>query len=119
MTIPSSLPGSLTAGGRKPSVAALPRLKKLSACFAYLDAIRESGITNMFGASLYVEAAFSLRSDTASAVLGAWMKTFDRGTTPTARASAVLAANSASGSPVEIPERSLSPPTPVMDTGEK
>ncbi len=44
----------------------------------YLDALRESGVTNMYGASPYLSRAFrSLRKpEDASAVLVYWMRTF-------------------------------------------
>jgi len=44
----------------------------------YLDELRESGITNMFGARPYVEEEFSdlLDSKQAGEVLSYWMKTF-------------------------------------------
>jgi hypothetical protein len=44
----------------------------------YLDALRESGVTNMWGAGLYLEKAFKeLRKDRkANKVLGYWMETF-------------------------------------------
>lgn len=43
----------------------------------YLDDLRESGVTNMFGARQYVQGAFpELSEKEAGAVLGYWMKTF-------------------------------------------
>ena len=44
----------------------------------YLDELRESGITNMFGARPYVEEEFSdlLDSKQAGKVLSYWMETF-------------------------------------------
>jgi hypothetical protein len=52
--------------------------KKLASYFEYLDALRDSGITNMFGAAPYVMQAFKLNRDKASAVVGAWMRTFGK-----------------------------------------
>lgn len=46
------------------------------AIFDYLDALRESGITNMFGAGPYVERAFGLKRQEARDVLVEWMQTF-------------------------------------------
>ena len=43
----------------------------------YLDDLRESGITNMFGARPYLQDAFpALSEGEASEVLGYWMKSF-------------------------------------------
>jgi len=44
--------------------------------FEFLDNLRESGITNMFGAGEYLEAAFDLDEREARALLVEWMKTF-------------------------------------------
>ena len=43
----------------------------------YLDGLRESGVTNMFGAGEYVEGAFGLDRRTARTVLAYWMESFD------------------------------------------
>jgi hypothetical protein len=45
-------------------------------CFAFLDQIRDSGVTNMFGASPYLTEMFDLRPALARHVLSRWMKTF-------------------------------------------
>lgn len=45
--------------------------------FRYLDALRESGVTNMFGAGRYLEHQFALSRGDAAEVLGEWMRTFD------------------------------------------
>ncbi len=42
----------------------------------YLDELRESGVTNMFGARPYLEETFNLTSKEASQILSYWMKTF-------------------------------------------
>lgn len=44
--------------------------------FTYLDNLRESGETNMFGAAPYLQEEFGLDRKEASEVLGEWMKTF-------------------------------------------
>jgi hypothetical protein len=44
----------------------------------YLDRLRESGVTNMFGASPYLSRRFSLDRKQASAVLSFWMETFSQ-----------------------------------------
>ncbi len=43
----------------------------------YLDDLRESGITNMFGASVFIEQDFNVSRDDARLILGYWMKTFE------------------------------------------
>lgn len=42
----------------------------------FLDELRESGVTNMYGASPYLQRAFPLDKDEAIKVLSYWMKTF-------------------------------------------
>jgi hypothetical protein len=42
----------------------------------YLDALRESGVTNMFGAGSYVENEFSVSRREARDILMYWMQTF-------------------------------------------
>lgn len=45
--------------------------------FEYLDNLRESGVTNMFGACPYLEEEFGLDRTEAMKVLAEWMNTFD------------------------------------------
>lgn len=45
--------------------------------FEYLDGLRESGETNMFGARPYVARDFGFEKDVAGKYLSAWMDTFD------------------------------------------
>lgn len=57
------------------------RLKEMSAeeleeAFEYLDDLRVSGETNMFGAAPYVQREFGVNQGVARAVLGAWMETY-------------------------------------------
>ena len=42
----------------------------------YLDDLRESGATNMFGAGTYLQDAFDMDRKDASAILNYWMETF-------------------------------------------
>ena len=44
--------------------------------FAYLNALRESGITNMFGAAPYLQDAFNLSRAEARDILLKWMESF-------------------------------------------
>jgi len=44
--------------------------------FSYLDELRESGVTNMFGAAPYLQEEFGLGRYEARDVLSAWMKQF-------------------------------------------
>lgn len=46
--------------------------------FSYLDELRESGITNMFGAGSYIEAQFNISSSESSELLGEWMSNSGR-----------------------------------------
>ena len=45
--------------------------------FLYLDRLRESGITNMFGAGPYVDEEFGLGRHEAKDLLIEWMETFE------------------------------------------
>ena len=44
--------------------------------FPYLDSLRESGITNMYGAHRYIIEEFSINKDMAIKLVQAWMETF-------------------------------------------
>lgn len=46
--------------------------------FAYLDAVRESGSINMFGAAPYVAEEFGLTRQEAKDYVLAWMKNFGK-----------------------------------------
>jgi len=42
----------------------------------YLDELRESGVTNMYGAAPYLESAFGIERKKALTILSYWMNTF-------------------------------------------
>lgn len=42
----------------------------------FLDNLRESGVTNMFGASPYIEDSFGTSRKFSQTLLGHWMETF-------------------------------------------
>lgn len=44
----------------------------------YLDALRESGTTNMFGANWHLQTEFNLTRHEARQILGYWMRTYKR-----------------------------------------
>jgi len=44
--------------------------------FQFLNALRDSGVTNMFGASPYLQQSFSLSRQEAKAILLEWMASF-------------------------------------------
>ena len=48
----------------------------LSNHFNYLDELRDSGVTNMWGASTYLQDEFALDRATAIAILGKWMESY-------------------------------------------
>lgn len=59
-------------------MAEVPLPANLTEAFEYLDELRESGDTNMFGARPYLQREFPRYSDdTARSVLKAWMDSFD------------------------------------------
>jgi hypothetical protein len=53
--------------------------------FQFLDDLRESGITNMYGAAPYLQDVFDLTPPEARDVLGKWMRS-KRDKTPEERA---------------------------------
>lgn len=44
--------------------------------FAYLNALRESGVTNMYGASPYIQSNFGLDRADSRKLLSLWMSNF-------------------------------------------
>ena len=48
--------------------------------FEYLNTLRETGVTNMFGAGPYLQQAFGLTRHEARKVLGEWMNSFNKET---------------------------------------
>ena len=66
--------------------------EELTEYFQYLDELRQSGITNMWGASRYVEGVFGLTPQEASRVTSKWMTSFTPDKTPAERAKEALAA---------------------------
>jgi len=71
-------------------MAQLPDREELAEAFEYLDDLRESGETNMFGAGVYLREDFGMERKSSGAVLSAWMKTFDGETPADERADAAL-----------------------------
>jgi hypothetical protein len=53
-----------------------PNVKDLEGMLKYLDALRESGTTNMFGAAPYLVNMYGVDIVTARKVLSYWMETF-------------------------------------------
>lgn len=51
-------------------------LAKLQEYFEYLDELRDSGVTNMFGAGPYLQRDCGLRKKESYEVLKMWMDTF-------------------------------------------
>ena len=43
----------------------------------YLEQLRRSGITNMFGAAPYLAETFGINKNEAREILAEWMKTYD------------------------------------------
>jgi uncharacterized protein YciI len=54
--------------------------KAQQAHFEYLDKLRTSGVTNMFGSPAYLQRRFAMKEDVSYKVFQAWADTFeDRG----------------------------------------
>lgn len=45
--------------------------------FEYLDTLRDTGVTNMFGAGQYLQQAFDIDRREAKNILLEWMKTYE------------------------------------------
>ena len=61
-------------------------MSALTEYFEYLDHLRASGKTNMFGAAPYLCQEFGLEIRYAREILGKWSETFDPSVTAEARA---------------------------------
>lgn len=46
--------------------------------FIFLEELRRSGTTNMFGAAPYLEEEFGIETQEARRILSLWMKNYDR-----------------------------------------
>ena len=60
--------------------------EELSNYFEFLDDLRESGVTNMWGAGPYLQRAFSRGKDEAMDVFLKWIGSFDPDQPPSERA---------------------------------
>ena len=51
---------------------------RLEDAYGFLDNLRESGVTNMYGARPYLLEFFEISKQEASEILGFWMKDFTK-----------------------------------------
>ncbi len=61
-------------------------MTRLAEYYVFLDALRESGVTNMYGAAPYLEEEFDIDHKESKKALLSWMKTFDPNKSPQERA---------------------------------
>lgn len=66
-------------------------VKAMAAQFAFLDDLRASGETNMYGAAPYLCREFGMHRDVARDVLRGWQDTYDPDVDVTTRATDALA----------------------------
>lgn len=52
-------------------------MKTTNKYWIYLENLRRSGVTNMFGARPYLESAFGLTNQEAGKILSDWMKNYN------------------------------------------
>lgn len=52
-------------------------MKTTNVYWIYLEKLRRSGVTNMFGAAPYLQKAFNLTRDEASKILADWMRNYN------------------------------------------
>ena len=45
--------------------------------YEYLEGLRQSGVTNMFGAAPFIQEAFGLNRNEARKVLASWMQNYE------------------------------------------
>jgi hypothetical protein len=80
MAIKPELQGRFAALDGPVPTKAQPEIEKLTEketeVFEFLDRLRESGVTNMYGAGAYIEREFSMEKAEAKDLLIKWMKTF-------------------------------------------
>lgn len=65
-------------------------MTELEEYFDYLDGLRQSGVTNMYGAAPYLESEFNMTRKESSQIVSLWMKTFNRDKTVSERATNAL-----------------------------
>jgi hypothetical protein len=65
-----------SVGRTRPRSSIRARLGITEEHLVYLDRLRDSGVTNMFGAAPYVAARFGVPDVQARIILGHWMRTF-------------------------------------------
>ena len=53
-------------------------MEKEKEYFDYLELLRDSGVTNMIGAGLYLEATFDLSRSEARKVLVSWVESYKK-----------------------------------------
>jgi len=70
---------AVTGSGTAPSVKQRPAIVS-DEHLEYLDALRESGATNMFGAGPYLVEQFNVTRSESHTILGYWMKSFGKET---------------------------------------
>ena len=44
----------------------------------YLEILRDSGVTNMFGAGVYLQKEFNLNKQQAHSILSQWIESYDK-----------------------------------------
>ena len=51
-------------------------IEEYTGCLEFLDGLQESGVTNMFGASPYIQSEYGVDKRTAKDILVYWMETY-------------------------------------------
>ena len=74
----TSKENSKNAEEKIPSIQKISYPQEYEKYFEWLDDLRRSGITNMFGARPYLQNEFGFDQKEATAVLSLWMKTFSQ-----------------------------------------
>lgn len=67
----------MTENIERPKIVTNEHLEYLNNLFKQLCILRESGVTNMYGAGEYIEREFSTNRKDSSIILTYWMKSFE------------------------------------------
>ena len=65
-------------------------VQEVTEAFAFLDELRESGVTNMFGSGQYVQDDLGYTKREAFSLVADWMKTYDGDSSAQARAESLF-----------------------------
>jgi len=78
IALAGTIAGIQNGSGRGEILKKENKMDKVIEILEYLDDLRKSGITNMFGAGVFIEQKFGVDKKDASEILAYWMSTFNK-----------------------------------------